>query len=338
MASPEPGVDMRRREFITLCGGAAASSTLSSHSAHAQSARTFRIGIIGPALTSAPPISYTRTFLATLRELGFVEGGNLVVEYRPQDDPRGIFAVAADLMRTQPELIVVAGGELPLQAVVGASIAVPIVMVAVNYDPIGRGYVKSLARPGGNITGVVFRQLEFAGKLVELLREAFPGRTRMAVVFDAQTTDVFGAAEQTAKLLGMQVQPIKLEKSPYDFDTAFRDASVGNAQVALVLSSIIFTRHRSEIAQLAIRHRLPSIYTARHYVDVGGLISYGVDFTTMWRSVGALVAKILKGAKPADLPVELATKFDTVVNLKTAKAMGIELPTSILLRADEVIE
>jgi putative ABC transport system substrate-binding protein len=328
-----------RRKFITLAGGGAAlSPLLSSLPARAQSVRTFRIGIIGPALTSAPPISYTRAFLAALRELGFVEGANLVVEYRPQDDPRGIFAVAADLMRTQPELIVAAGGELPLQAVVGASIAVPIVMVAVNYDPIERGYVKSLAQPGGNITGVVFRQVEFAGKLVELLREAFPGRTRMAVVFDAQTADVFSAAEQAAKLLRMQVQPIKLEKLPYDFDAAFRDASADGAQMALVLSSIIFTRHRAEIAQLAVRHRLPSIYTARHYVDVGGLMSYGVDFTTMWRNAGGFVAKILNGAKPADLPVELATKFDMVVNLKTAKALGVDLPTSILLRADEVIE
>jgi putative ABC transport system substrate-binding protein len=326
---------MRRREFIGLLGS---SALWPAPSARAQSGRTFRIGVIGPALTSAPPIAYTRAFLATLREFNFIEGINLVVEYRAQDDPRGTFAVAAELMRMQPELIVVAGGELPLQAVVGASISVPIVMVAVNYDPIERGYVKSLAQPGGNITGVVFRQLEFAGKLVELLREAFPGLARMAALFDAQTADVFSVAEKTAKQLGIQVHPIKLEKSPYDFQAAFRDASASGAQVALVLSSIIFTRHRTEIAQLAIQHRLPSIYTAKHYVDSGGLMSYGVDFTTMWRNAGGLVAKILKGAKPEVLPVELATKFDTVINLKTAKALGVELPTSILLRADEVIE
>jgi putative ABC transport system substrate-binding protein len=334
---------MRRRELLVALGGTAtagavASCTLLSIPAGAQSTRIVRLGIIGPALTTAPPISYTRAFVAELRELGIVEGVNLKIEYRPQDDPRGVFAVAADLMRTQPELIVVAGGEAPLQAVVGASIAVPIVMIAVNYDPIGRGYVKSLARPGGNITGVVFRQLEFAGKLVELLAEAFPDRTHLAVLFDAQTADVFGVAEQAAKTFRMQVQPIRLEKVPYNFDAAFRDASANGAQMALVLSSIIFTRHATEIAQLAIKHRLPAMFTARHYVNVGGLMSYGVDFATMWRKAGGLVAKLLKGARAADLPVELATKFDTVINLKTARTMSIDLPTSILLRADEVIE
>jgi putative ABC transport system substrate-binding protein len=327
---------VRRREFLTLCAVAAVARPLA---ARAQSpSRTYRIGVIGGALTSPPPISYYRAFLAELRELGFVEGSNLAVEYRPQDDPRGTFAMAAELMRSRPELIVVSGGEFPLQAVVGASIAVPIVMIAVNYDPIERGYVVSLARPGGNITGVVFRQVEIVGKVVELLAEAFPGRTRVAALFDAQTADVFGAAEQAAKALDLQVQPVKLEKVPYDFDAAFRAASAGGAQMALVLSSIIFTRSRAQIAQLAIKHRLPAMYIAKHYVDAGGLMSYGVDFTIMWRKAAAYVGRILKGANPADLPVELATKFEMAINLKTARAMGIELPTSILLRADAVIE
>ena len=241
-------------------------------------------------------------------------------------------------MRTQPELIVVSGGEAALQAVVGASIAVPIVFIAVNFDPIERGYVASLARPGGNITGVVFRQLEFAGKQVELLAEAFPGRTRLAALFDAQTADQFSAAERVAKSLQMQVQPIKLEKLPYDFDVAFRDASTGGAQMMLVLSSTTFTRYRSRIAELAIKHHLPAMYTAKHYVDAGGLMSYGVDFPTVFRKTANYVGRILKGAKAADLPVEQATKFQMVVNLKTARAIGIELPTSMLLRADEVIE
>jgi len=242
------------------------------------------------------------------------------------------------LMRSRPELIVVSGGELALQGVVGASIAVPIVMIAVNFDPIERGYVTSLARSGGNITGVVFRQLEFAAKQVELVAEAFPGRTRMAALFDAQTADQFEAAERAAKALQMRVQPIKLEKLPYDFDRAFRDAAAGGAQIALVLSSTTFTNYRSQIAQFAIEHRIPAMYTFKHYVDAGGLMSYGVDFTSMFRRAANYVGKILRGASAADLPVEQATKFEMVVNLKTARAMGIELPTSILLRADEVIE
>jgi putative ABC transport system substrate-binding protein len=330
---------MKRRELIAFAGGAVASSILSSLAARAQSAaRTFRIGVLGPALTNPAPIGYYNAFRAELRELGFFEGTNLAIEFRPQDDPRRTFAVAADLMRSRPELIVVTGGENALQAVVGASIAVPIVMIAVNYDPIERGYVASLARPGGNITGVVFRQMEFAGKQVELLAEAFPSRTRLAALFDAQTADLFGAAERAAKALRMQIAAIRLENLPYDFDAAFRDASAGGAQMALVLSSITFTRYRSEIAQSAIQHRMPAMYIARHYVEAGGLMSYGVDFTPMWRKAASYVGKILKGAKPADLPVELATKFQMALNLKTAKAMGLELPTSILLRADEVIE
>jgi putative tryptophan/tyrosine transport system substrate-binding protein len=327
---------MKRREFITLVGGTAAAWPFAARAQ--QAAKVFRIGFLGPALTSPPPIAFYGAFLAALREHGFSEGTNLAVEYRPQDDPRGVFVVAAELMRTQPELIVVSGAEAALQAVVGASIAVPIVFIAVNFDPIERGYVASLARPGGNITGVVFRQLEFAGKQVELLAEAFPGRTRLAALFDAQTADQFSAAERVAKSLQMQVQPIKLEKLPYDFDAAFRDASTGEAQMMLVLSSTTFTRYRSRIAELAIKHHLPAMYTAKHYVDAGGLMSYGVDFPTVFRKTANYVGRILKGAKAADLPVEQATKFQMVVNLKTARAIGIELPTSMLLRADEVIE
>ena len=341
---PEPwGEGMRRREFVAGFGCAVTYAAIAffppvSSPARAQSARTFRLGIIGPALTSAPPISYQRAFLDQLRDLGFVEGRNLVVDYRPQDDSRGIQAAATSLIRTKPDVIVVAGGELPLRAVVGAGATVPIVMVAVNFDPLERSFVSSLARPGGNITGVVFRQVEVAAKLVELLAEAFPGKTRLAMLFDAQTADVAEAAERTTKSMQMQVQPIKLEKLPYDFPAAFQDATAGGAQIALVLSSILFTRSRTEIAQLAIQHRLPAMYVAKHYVDAGGLISYGVNFTAMWRKAGDFVAKILAGAKPADLPVELATKFETAINLKTAKAMRVELPTSILLRADQVIE
>ena len=249
-----------------------------------------------------------------------------------------MFAVAPELMRSQPELIVVTGSENVLQAVVGASIAVPIVMIAIHYDPAERGYVASLARPGGSIAGVVFRQSEFVGKHVELLAEALPGSTRLAALFDAQTANLLGAAEQAAKALQIQIRPIKLEKLPYDFDAAFRDASAGGAQMALVLSSIIFTRHGLQIVQYAMQHHLPAMYTARHYVDAGGLMSYGVDFTTMWRKAANYVGRMFKGARAADLPIELASKFETVVNLKTARAMGIGGLLPILLRADEVIE
>jgi ABC-type uncharacterized transport system substrate-binding protein len=328
---------MKRREFITLIGGAAAAAW--PLAARAQQIRTVvRIGVLGPSLSNPYPSTLYQAFLAQLREFGFSEGQNLVAEYQAHDDPRGPFVATIALMRSQPDLVVALGPEVALQAVVGASGSVPIVFVAVNYDPIARGYVTSLVRPGGNITGVVFRQLELAGKQVELLTQAFPDRSRMAVFFDGLSADQFSAAEQTATSLHLQIQALRLENPPYDFEAAFRNAKAGAAQVVLVLSSPFFIPHTARIGELAIEHRLPTMFIQKDYVRAGGLMSYGVDFVLMYRRAADYVAKILKGAKAGDLPVEQATKFEFVVNLKTAKAIGIELPTAILLRADGVIE
>jgi putative ABC transport system substrate-binding protein len=279
-----------------------------------------------------------RTFLAQLRMLGFNDGQNLTVTYGAVDDPRGLSAVATELMRSAPELVVVSGTEVMLQAVQAVSRTIPIVLIAVNFDPIARGYVVSLARPGGNITGVVFQQLELAQKQVELLTQAFPGKTRLAVLYDAQTADQFAAAEHSAKSLNLQIQGHKLHKLPYDFDATFRSVVAVDAQMVLVQSSPHFIPHQPRIGELAKAHRLPTMFLYRPYVDAGGLMSYGVDFPPMYRRTADYVAKILNGTKPADLPIEQATKFEMVVNLRTARAIGIELPTSILLRADEVIE
>ena len=327
---------MRRRQFITLLGGAAAGWPLAAPAQ--QAGRPVRIAFLGASRTLGPQADNYQAFLAQLREHGFSEGQNLLVEYRDSTDPRGPFVAAAELMRSQPDLIVVTGPEVGLQAVVGASRAIPIVILAVQYDPIERGYVASLARPGGNITGVFLRQLELAGKQLEILTQAFPDRSRLAVLWDAWTADQLKMAEQAAGSLRVQLAPLKLENPPYDFGAAFRSVTAGAAQMVLVLSSPFFTHHRSEIAKLAIEHRLPTMFVFRSYVDAGGLMSYGVDFPLMFRRTADYVARILKGTKPADLPVELAAKFEMVVNLKTAKAIGLELPTSILLRADSVIE
>jgi len=326
---------MKRRQFITLIGGATA-WPLAAHAQ--QTGKPVRVGFFGPSRNSPSPLAHYQAFLAELGELGFSEGQSLIIEYKNVDDSRGAFVAAAELMRAQPDLIVAAGPEVALQAVVGASRAIPIVMIAVNFDPIERGYVGSLSRPGGNITGVVYRQLELAAKQLEILTEAFPDRTRLAVLFDAQSADQLRAAEQAAKSLQVKLQPIKLENPPYDFDAAFRDATAVGAQMVLVLSSPFFIPHGPRIAELAIARRLPTMFIAKIYVEVGGLMSYGVVFDPMYRRAAAFVARILKGAKPADLPIEQATKFEMVVNLKTAKAMGLELPTSILLRANQVIE
>jgi putative ABC transport system substrate-binding protein len=254
------------------------------------------------------------------------------------DDPRGTFVAAAELMRAQVDLIVAQGPEVALQAVVGASRSIPIVLQAINYDPIERGYVASLARPGGNITGLFFRQAELAAKKVELLAQAFPERTRLGILWDALTADEFSAAERAAKSLHLELRPLKLETAPYDFTAAFRAIAQDGAQMLLVLSSPFFAEHRRQLAELAIEHRLPSMFLFKSYVEAGGLMAYGVDQAAMYRRTGAYVAKILKGTKPADLPVKQPTKFELVINLKTAKMLGLTIPDKILARADEVIE
>ena len=240
-------------------------------------------------------------------------------------------------MRAQPDLLVIAGPEVALQAVIGASGHIPIVMFAVNFDPIERGYVTSLAQPSGNITGVIVRPLDLARKQIDLLRQVFPDRNRVAVLYDTQSADQFTAAEQGAKSLNLQVQAFKVDPA-YDFAGVFEAAAKGGAQLVMVQSSPAFAKHREQLAELAIKHRLPTMFTFRHYVDAGGLMSYGVEFPPMWRRTADYVARILKGAKPAELPIEQPTKFELVVNLKTAKALGVTIPNGILLAADEVIE
>jgi putative ABC transport system substrate-binding protein len=325
---------MNRREFITQLGGAVALPL----GARAQT--VVRIGVLNASADDAVAggLGYPE-FVAELRKLGFSEGNNLVIEHGRTDLGQDTaFADAAAMVRANVAAIVASGSELPLKAAMAATSSIPIVVLANNYDPILRGYVASLARPGGNITGVFYRQPELTQKRVELLVEAFPSRGRLAVLWDASSADSFAAAERTAKSLNLQVQAVKLENPPYDFDAAFRSVAAGNAQMLLVVSSRFFAPHRVQIAELAIAHRLPAIFNFGAYARAGGLLSYGVDPLPQWRRAASFVAKIVRGAKPIDLPLEQATTFEFVVNLKTAKAIGIELPTATLLRADEVIE
>ena len=331
------GINMRRRDFVGLVACSAA-LTWPFPARTQQAEKVPRVAFLGPqSRTSAPMADYYRAFSSQLEKNGFREGQNIIVDYRAIDDPRGPFVGAAELLRAQPDLVVIAGPEVALQAVIGASGHIPIVMFAANFDPIERGYVTSLAQPGGNITGVVSRPLDLARKQIDLLRQAFPDRNRVAVLYDAQTADQFAAADQGAKSLNLQVQAFKVDPA-YDFAGVFEAAAKGGAQLMMVQSSPAFTKHRTELAELAIKHRLPTMFTFRHYVDHGGLMSYGVEFPPLWRRTADYVARILKGAKPAELPIEQPTKFELVVNLKTAKALGVTIPNGIILAADEVIE
>ena len=329
---------MKRREFIAGLAGAAAAA--SAVAARAQElGRTYRIGLLVGALDSPVMAPGYPALRDELRKRGFIEGRNLIVEVRSiRQEPQRLFADMADLVHSNVDLIVAIGPEIALKAVLAASRTIPIVMWAGNFDPIEHGYVQSLARPGGNVTGVFTRQPELAAKQVELLKETFPERTRVTVLADALSTDQLRSAEDVAKSLHLNLRPLKLENPPYDIEAAFRRVAESDPQMLLVLSSPLFGPHHKEIAEQTIHHRLPAMFMFKNFVVEGGLISYGPHVPTSFRRVADYVAKILNGTKPDELPVEQPTRFELVVNLKTAKAIGIELPTSLLLRADEVIE
>ena len=329
---------MRRRELIGGLIGAAAWPLASG--AQQPPGKTARIGFVGGTARHNQITSpgYP-AFLDELKKSGFNVGQNLAIEETGEtEDPKHLFPGAAALARSNVDVLIALGPELHLQAAVAASRTIPIVIWAINYDPIARGFAKSLQQPGGNVTGVVSQQTELAAKQVELLIQALPGKTRLAILWDGLSSDQFAAADHQAKSLHLDVQSLKLDNPPYDFDDAFRRLSEGSAEMVLVLSSPHFSNFRAHIAELAIQRRLPTMFIFKGYVQAGGLISYGIDPAANFRQVGRYVAKILNGAKPADLPIEQATKFELAVNLKTAKAIGVDLSTSILVRADEVIE
>jgi len=334
---------MRRRDFLSVLGGATVTWPLAAHAQ--QPGRMYRVGLIAGGVTrtgtGAGPVIRRGVpgLLDELRRLGFSEGQNLTMDYRSTNQPAPRLAAdVAEMVGARPDVIVTTGAEPQLQAVMPVSGLIPIVFWANNFDPIERGYVQSLARPGGNLTGVFTRQPELAEKQVELMAQTFPERTRLGVLWDANTIDQFTAADRRARALGRELHAIKLEAPPYDFEAAFRALMAGSPQALLVLSGPTFAFHTDTVAGLALKYRLPGMFILRTYVDAGGLMSYGVDIEASFRRVAHLVAKILNGAKPADLPIEQPVKYELVVNLKTARAIGIELPTSLLLRADEVIE
>jgi putative ABC transport system substrate-binding protein len=328
---------MRRREFITLLSGAAAAWPLAARAQ--QAGKIARVGVLGPGADVPTSASGYKVFLSELRKLGFTEGQNLVVEFRQIDEgtPKA-FAAANELAAAKVEVLVASGPEIALQAAAAVRPAVPIVMLANNYDPIARGYVASLSHPGGNVTGLMYRQPELSVKQLELLAEAFPDRTRVGALWDSLSADQFAAAERAAGSMHLSLRPFKLENPPYDFDRAFQMMVQDEVKMLVVLSSPYFTPYRAHLAELAVRHGMPSMFISRTYVEAGGLMSYGVDGDPQYRRLASYVAKILRGAAPAELPVEQVDIFEFALNLKTAKAIGVVLPTSILLRADEVIE
>jgi putative tryptophan/tyrosine transport system substrate-binding protein len=303
-------------------------------------AKTARIGYLATNLAAAPHLQ--EAFLRGLRDLGYVEGRNVVIEYRDAEEKRErLPALAAELVALKVDVIV-APPTVAALAAKHATRTLPIVF-AVAADPVASGLVTSLARPGGNVTGLTVIGPELVGKWMELLKQAVPGVSRVAVLRqpgalgERTDKDMLNGAEAAARALGVQLHVVEA-RGPSDLDRAFSDLSRTRAGALAVLGSNMFANERRRLVGLAAKNRLPAMYTSREYVDSGGLMSYGPHFADNYRRAATYVDKILKGAKPADLPVEQPTKFELVINLKTAKALGLTIPQSVLGRADEVIQ
>jgi putative ABC transport system substrate-binding protein len=323
-----------RREFLMALGGVLAWPRFALAQ---QAERTYRVGWLASTGRRAEP--YNIAFEQRLSELGFAEGRNLVIEYRATEGRiERLPELAADLARQNCDVLLVPGSEANLVAIKQASRDTPIVMVANDYDPVATGHIASLARPGGRITGVSQLQTELPAKRLELLKELLPKARRIAVFSDTATGGQLKAVQAGAKGLGVALQVLEFKRAPYDYESAFAESVRAKAEALLVLASGSFVPARRQIPELALKHRLPSMFGNSLWAEAGGLLSYGPNFSDFYRRAAEQVSMILKGAKPAEMPVEQPTTFELVINLKTAKALGITIPPLIRLRADRVIE
>ena len=325
---------MNRRTFLGTVAGGFLSAPLAAGAQPAT--KVPRVGILGGVPRSSPGF---RAFEERLRELGYVDGRSIAIEFRTGGGNVELLpGLAAELVRLNIDLLVAAGPEAAARAARTVAGTRPIIIVAIDYDPIALGYVASLARPGGNITGVFLQQIELTTKRVELLTEALPKLSRAAILWDASATDQFNAARAAARSLGLRVQSLELRNPSYDLAGAFAAAVRDHAGAVLATTTPYLFQNRGSVVQLATKNRLPTMFALREFAETGGLLAYGASLTGMYADAAIYVDKILKGATPGDLPVQQPTKLDLVINLKTAKALGLTIPPSLLLRADQVIE
>jgi putative tryptophan/tyrosine transport system substrate-binding protein len=303
-----------------------------------QATKIPRIGYLGGAAPSANA-GPREAFQQGLRELGYVEGKSIIIEWRSAEGKLDdLPALAAELVRLKVDVIVTGGGRATRTAK-EATKTISIVMAQVP-DPVGDGFVASLARPGGNITGLSTFSPELSGKRLELVKESVSKLSRVAVFGTSTSPDnaqVLRELELAAGALGVQLQYVDVV-DPKHINTAFQSASKGGAEALIVLGSAAFIAHRTQVVELAAKYRLPTMYNRREYVETGGLMFYGVNLADLSRRAAVYVDKILKGAKPADLPVEQPTKFEFIINLKAAKQIGLIIPPNVLARADKVIK
>jgi putative ABC transport system substrate-binding protein len=327
-----------RRELSALLCGAALALMVCPLSARAQQpGKVPTIGFLG-ATTPAAWSAFVPAFLQRLRELGWVDGRNIVIEYRWAEGRGDRYAeFAAELVRLNVDVIVTSG-TAPVIAVMKATSAIPIVFAAAG-DPVGTGLVASLARPGGNVTGLSNQQTDLAGYRLGLLREVVPGLRRVAAMGNANTPNVtleMNEVQAAASKIALEVVTLKIGKTE-DIMPGL-EALKGRVDALYVCTDPLLTQHRASINSFAISEKLPTMYAFREYVQAGGLMSYGPNFPDLFRRAGDFVDKVLRGTKPADIPVEQPVKFDLIINLRTAKALGLTVPEALMLRANEVIE
>jgi putative ABC transport system substrate-binding protein len=325
---------MKRREFVTLFGGAGLAWPLAAHAQ--QPAKLPTIGFLGSTTPSAMS-QWVAAFVQRLRELGWIEGRTVAIEYRWGEGRSERFAeIAAEFVRLNVDVIVTAGAAV--LAARQATSVTPIVF-AVAADPLGGGLVTNLARPGGNVTGLSLQHTDLAGKRLELLREVVPGLGGLAIManvgYSASALEM-GEVQSAARTLGLEVATLEIRRAG-DIAPAFKTLK-GRVQALYVAADPLVTANRIRINTLALGARLPTMHGFRELAEAAGLMSYGANFSELYRRSGNFVDKILRGAKAGDIPVEQPTKFDLVINLTTATALGLDLPATVLSRADQVIE
>lgn len=300
--------------------------------------RGYRIGWLGTTDMSFKE-PYSLAFVQRLRDLGFVEGDNLSITYRhAAGQLEKLPSLAVELVKLNCDVFFSAGPEANLAALKQASRDTPIVFVAVDFDPIATGHIVSAARPGGHVTAITAVQSVLPGKRLELLKELLPETRRVAVFANDQTTGQLAVTQAAAARLDLALHVIQFKRPPFDYEAAFADAVRSRADALLVLGSGLFVPARRKIPELALKAKLPSSFHHSQWAEAGGLMSYGFNFPRMWRSGADMVAKILRGARAGDIPVEQPTTYELAINLKTARALGIRIPESIRLRVDRVIE
>ena len=320
-----------RRELITGIGCTVASPI----TAQAQPPTSLHVGIVTIQSRTTPIYA---AFDQRLRELGHIEGQNLVTDYlNPEGQSEGVPGAIKELVRRKVDIIV-APYESTVKSALAASDTVPVVMIATEYDPLAVGYVNTLARPGGRVTGVFLQQIEIASKRLQLLKDTLPSFGAATIFWDALSEYQWKATSSAAASFGLRLAGVELQKQPYDYEGALASVPPDYRSTLITPIAPAFYRDRERLAEFGIRHQIASMFAVREFADVGGLLSYGPDFPAIFRRVAEYVDEIAKGAKPADLPVEQPTKFELVINLKTAKAIGLNIPDKLLALADAVIE